>query len=423
MSELITILNSSAVGLFGSILSASFAQVLHTPRNRRSFCICVALLALLQVLAVYWLGAGLSRQLYPLLVHFPLFVLLCYLTRRPLWSGISVLTAYLCCQLRRWLALLTVALLHGGATMQSLVELILTVPLLFVLLRLVSPAVRRLSEYPAKRQCQFGAIPAVYYAFDYVTVVYTDLLASGAPVAVEFMPFVCCGAYLVFLLHNSAEEQRYSQLQQLQKGLDLQLRQSVREITALRESQALARQYRHDLRHHLQYVSACIANGQPEQAQAYIRDIDRQIESQKVRRYCENETANLILSAFDARAKKDGVALRVQGALPAFALLSDSDLCVLLSNALENALHACQPFAAAGAAAVIDVQFYAREGKLFLQVSNPCVDPARFENGLPVSDQPGHGIGVQSICAIVEKYGGVYAFLVKDGQFIVRLSL
>ncbi|MBQ2817869.1 MAG: GHKL domain-containing protein, partial [Clostridia bacterium] len=34
-----------------------------------------------------------------------------------------------------------------------------------------------------------------------------------------------------------------------------------------------------------------------------------------------------------------------------------------------------------------------------------------------------HGIGVQSICAIVQKYGGVQTFLVRDGQFILRLSI
>lgn len=106
----------------------------------------------------------------------------------------------------------------------------------------------------------------------------------------------------------------------MQKSLDIQLNQAVREINALRESQTLASQYRHDMRHHLQYVSACIKNGQEEQAQSYIAGICKEIEAQKVERYC-------------------------------------------------------------------DIQ---------------------FENGIPVSNEPGHGIGVQSICASVEHYGGIY---------------
>ena len=142
-----------------------------------------------------------------------------------------------------------------------------------------------------------------------------------------------------------------------------------------------------------------------------------------MRRFCENEAANLILSSFAGRAEKDGITLNVQGTLPAFILVSDSDLCVILSNALENAIHACRPLVLGGVACTIDVLFYMRENKLFLQITNPCAEEPSFENGIPVSNQPDHGIGVQSICAIVQQYKGVCSFLAQNGQFILRLSI
>lgn len=307
--------------------------------------------------------------------------------------------------------------------MQDFVELLLTFPLLLFLLRYATPVIRQLSGYSAQTQCHFGFIPALYYIFDYLTNVYTNLLTSGDPVVVEFMPFVCCAAYLVFLLYNSFKEHTQNQLKQAQKSMGIQLNQAVREINALRESQTLASQYRHDMRHHLQYVSACIKNGQEEQAQSYIAGICKEIESQKVERYCENEAANLILSAFAGRAKKNGIQMNVSGTLPASITISDSDLCVLLSNALENALHACLPFSTEKGLCIIDVQFYNKDDRLFLQIENPCSDNVPFENGIPVSNEPGHGIGVQSICAIVEHYGGIYTFLIKNEHFILRLSI
>lgn len=404
-------------------MSASFCDALGTRKKRCIFVCCMLLFPLLQGLVYFRWGSEFMREIYPLVVHFPLLLLLYALTGRLLWPLFSILTAYLCCQLRRWIALFAVAILSGGQPMQNFFELLLTLPLLLLLLRYTSPLVRQLSGYPAKTQCQFGAIPVVYYIFDYITSVYTDLLAGGDPVVVEFMPFVCCAAYLVFLLYNSVKELTQNQLKQAQKSLGIQLNQAVREIDALRESQMLASQYRHDMRHHLQYVSACIENGQEDQAQAYISGICKEIEAQKVERYCENETANLILSAFAGRAKKEGIEIKVKGSLPPFILISDSDLCVLLSNALENALHACQPLAAAKETCVIYVQFYNRDGRLFLQIENPCGDHIPFENGIPVSHEPGHGIGVQSICAIVERYGGMCTFLVQNHHFILRLSL
>lgn len=423
MSDWVSLLNGILVSVFGCVLSASFGSALDSRRKRWIFWCGVAVTLLIQGVCYSIWGAELLRRIYPLVVHLPLVLLLYFLTRKLLWSAISVLSAYLCCQLRRWLALLVVALASGGHMLQDLVELLSTIPLLFLLLSVVAPVVRRMADHPIRFQCQFGVIPALYYIYDYVAVVYTDLLTSGPSVVVEFMPFVCCIFYLFFLLHNSATERKNSRMQQIQKSLDLQLKQSVREISALQESQATARRYRHDLRHHLRYVSACIENGQAEQAQTYILGICEEIDAQKVDQYCENESANLILSSFAGQAKSMGVAINVEGVLPSFIKVSNSDLCVLLSNALENALHACQPLATKGKKCSIDVHFYEWEDNFFLQVKNPCAEDVRFENGIPVSDRAGHGIGVQSICAIVKRYRGVYTFLVQDGQFIMRLSV
>lgn len=71
--------------------------------------------------------------------------------------------------------------------MLDAVELLIILPLLFGLLHFMTPAVRYISCYSRKMQCQFGVIPVLYYVFDYLTRVYTDLLSSGAPVVVEFM--------------------------------------------------------------------------------------------------------------------------------------------------------------------------------------------------------------------------------------------
>ena len=424
-TTLLSLLNDAAVSLFGGLLSASFCGALDTPRSRRIFWLGMALMLIPQG-AVYLLWSEQLRlQAYPFVLHLPLLLLLSRLTGLRLWPAISILSAYLFCQMRRWLALLAAAVLPGEEITQILAELIFTLPLLLILLRFAAPAVRQLMDYPVKNQCQFGLIPALYYGFDYLTRIYTDLLSSGSPLVVEFMPTVCCAAYLVFLLYNSAEERRRSLLRQVQDNLNLQVAQATREISALRESQEQSRRHRHDLRHHLQYRLSCLENGQTGRAKEYIFEICAELEAQQVRRYCENEAVNLILSAFANRAEKTGIELDVRGALPHIICIADNDLCVILSNALENALHACLPFAEAGTACVIGVefQFHEQNGRLFLQITNPCQEACRFEKGIPVSSRPGHGIGVQSIRAVVERYGGGCSFLLSDGQFILRLFL
>ena len=317
-----------------------------------------------------------------------------------------------------------IQLLGGGELMRCSVEMLVTLPLLLALLKWAAPTIANLGNYPTKTQCLFGSVPVMYYAFDYLTRVYSDILIRGEPVAVEFMPFLCSVAYLVFLLHYSKVERDKIQAEQVQNNMSMQLAQAVRQIDAMRESQDLASRYRHDLRHHLQYVLNCIENDQEDEAKKYISTICEEIEAQKVQRYCENDAVNLILSAFVGQAKKAGVTMQVLGYLSDFILASDSDLCVLLSNALENALHACAPLVEAGQDCVIDVNFHERGKKFFLQITNPCQqEKVRLVKGIPVTDQPGHGLGVQSICSVVAKYGGLYDFSVQDGTFTLRLSL
>ena len=423
MSLWMSLLNNVAVSVFGSVLAASFCDALNRRKNRIIFWICIALIPIVQGIIYYTWDVDFLQQIYPLLVHVPLILLLWGLTGKLLWPFFSVMGAYLCCQLRRWMALLVVEILGGGAMMLDVVELLITLPLLFALLYFMTPAVRYLSGYSRKMQCQFGMIPVLYYVLDYFTKVYTDLLSSGTPVVVEFMPFICCVAYLFFLLYNFTNGQEENRMKKIQKSLDMQVAQSMREITALRESQNLARRYRHDLRHHLQYLYACLENRQIEKAKDYISDICDELEQQKVVRYCENEAANLILSSFAGRTEAEEIVMKVEGGIKAQLKISDTDLCVLLSNALENAIHACEKVRKEGKEAKIEVQIYEKQEQVFLQVKNSYNGEAVFENGVPVSKEKGHGIGVQSICAIVERYDGVYTFSAEKEYFILRLSL
>lgn len=418
----IYLVNLASVGIFGMILSACFCDIRWTRKNALLLTGSMMVILMLQGIAYFFVDAGSVEYIYPFITHFPLAMVLFILSRKCLWSVISVLTAYLCCQIRRWLALLIVAVFSGGSMMQDMAEMLLTLPILLVLVRFIAPSVRSVSHYPVAQQYRFGVVPAVYYGFDYLTSIYTSLLLDGVLAAVEFMSFVCSMAYLIFVVHISQQEQVRSRLEQTQDIMNLQIAQAVREVKSLRELQQKTSTFRHDLRHHMQYLSSCMENGRIEQAQAYIQEICTEIEANRVTVFCENEAANLIFSSFAGRAEDHGIPIKIKAMISQDLPIPETDLCVLLSNALENALHACQKLEENGESGTIEVSAYEKSGKFFLQVINSCDENITFEYGVPVTDIPGHGIGVRSICTIVEKYGGIYTFLVKDDRFILRVS-
>lgn len=419
----IYLINLFAVGVFGMILSTAFCDIQWTRLKALVMAGSMTVIFMFQGIIYFWVDADIVEYIYPFITHFPLIVVLWILSKKCLWSAISVMVAYLCCQTRRWLALLIVAIFAGDSMMQDTVEFFVTWPILLIILRFSAPSVRSLSHYTKSIQLQFGMVPALYYGFDYLTRIYTNLLLEGVLAAVEFMPFVCSVAYIIFVVHASREGRIRTHLEQTQEILNLQVAQAIREIETLRESQQKIKRYQHDLRHHMQYLSSCIENGQLERAQGYIREIYAEIESNQVMNFCANEAANLIFSDFARRARDCNIPIRIETGISQDIPISESDLCVLLSNALENALHACQKCQEKGLGALIEVSAHEKNKKFFLQLMNSCDGEISFYHGLPVTSTPGHGIGVRSICAVVERYNGIYSFLVKDNKFILRVSL
>ena len=122
--------NSIAVAAFGMILSAAFCDIIWTWRKRLVMIGSMAVILLFQGFFYFWIGADIVEYTYPIITHFPLIIILYVLSKKKLWSTVAVMTAYLCCQTRRWLALLIVAIFSGDTVMQSTAELVMTLPLL-----------------------------------------------------------------------------------------------------------------------------------------------------------------------------------------------------------------------------------------------------------------------------------------------------
>lgn len=422
--EMISVWNGTIVSVFGILLSASFCDIVWTLKKRFAMLGCIVTLLAFQGLCYFQMDYTGVRYMYPLIIHLPLAIALYIYTKQKMWSALTVFTAYLCCQIRRWIALLIVAIRHGDSAMQAEMELLVTLPLLLILIKFVAPSVREISHEPMVIQWQFGVIPLMYYVFDYITQIYTDIFVKGTPVVTEFMSFVCSCAYIVFLLRTSQEKKMRNQLEQIQDNLNLQITQAINEIEHLRNSQRQTNTYRHDLRHHLQYILSGIENSELEHVRTYIREIDSEIEASKVTAYCQNEATNLILSSFAGRVEACGISIKISAELPSAISVSETDLCVLLSNALENALHACQEVKAKGKPSAIEILLHEKKGKLFLQITNTCIEEnVVLQKGIPVTNRKGHGIGIKSICALVERYRGMYTFKVDDGMFTLRVSL
>ncbi|MGI6225546.1 MAG: sensor histidine kinase [Peptococcales bacterium] len=407
--------------LFGAAVAVSFAGMARTRKNYLTFGCFIAILFILQIVCLRIWGMNITIKIYPLLSHLPVVVFIALYLKRPwLISLTSMFVSFLCCQPPRWIGTVL-----GGAFDSASIDhigyIVTAVLMYFFLQKYVVNSARHLMERSVKSCLLFGAMPAFYYLFDYTATVYTDFMYSGSRAAVQFMPFVTSAFYFLFLLLYYDETQKQASIQRERDILDTQFRQAQTELASLRQMQQNAETYRHDMRHHFALLQRMASEGHMEDIKKYLQTAQSDMDAITPMRFCKNETVNLILSAYAAKAKQSGILLTVEAKLPDSLTLSDTELCSLLSNALENAIHACEKITDSSMR-YIKLRMYSKNNKLCIDIRNSYQTEPTFHQNLPVSKEQGHGFGAKSMAHIVEKHGGVFQFSVKDGWFIFQAT-
>ena len=137
-------------------------------------------------------------------------------------------------------------------------------------------------------------------------------------------------------------------------------------------------------------------------------------------RFCGNVSLNVLLSAFSDKAAAHGIGFSVDATVPKELVIPDMELCSRMSNALENAIHAAD--AVSGEKQIV-VTCCIKRDKLLISVQTPYAGTVTMVNGIPTSDQPGHGFGIKSIQAIAARYNGICTFSADNGVFVVRVVM
>lgn len=415
------VFNYGLVLFYGLFLSVMIAGGWKNKAQRNMIFAMCPVFCLIQTPCWLFLGVDTVKQMYPLIVHLPLTLILIFIMKKSVGEAIvCVCTAYLCCQLPHWFNIAVIAI-SGSALAGEIAYTVVIVPLFLLLLRYFVGPAHDTMTYSRRTLLLFGSLPAAYYIFDYATVIYTDMLYAGIQALNELLPTVLILFYVIFLSAYHHEMQQRTKAELESSALSALFKQSQSEMDALRQRQTQTAIYQHDMRHHLNMIDGFLAAGKPQQASDYIRKTRDDITAVSVKRYCENDAVNLICSSFEEKAKRIGIALTMDAKLPAELTLSDTELCAILSNALENALNA----AANSKVAEKWIRLYCsvKLNKLLIEVKNPYSGEISMRDGIPVSAEAGHGFGCRSIQAIVAQHHGLYSFEPTNGVFTMRVAL
>ena len=415
------IFNYGLVLIYGLFLSVFISGGWETRRQRAMVFAACPIFLLIQ--SFFWLtySVDTAKQLYPLIVHLPLVLILIFVLKKRVGVAVvSVCTAYLCCQLPRWVNLVVTAVTRSPLAGEISYTLVI-VPIFILLCRLFArPAYAAMTASP-NSMLLFGSLPVAYYFFDYATVIYSDALYRSDGAINEFLPTVLITFYVMFLTAYHVQSARRAETEMQNSMLEAGLKQSQTEMDALRRSEMQTAVYQHDMRHHLNMIDGLLAAGRPQQAEEYIKKVQADIETVTPRRFCENELVNLLCSSFAGKAERMGVRLTVEAVLPQVLSIPDTELCSVISNGLENALRAVTSLPEGER--WVSLYCGVRLGKLLLEIRNPCGERVVMRGGIPVSQREGHGYGCRSIQTIAQRRGGLCAFRMEEDVFLLQFML
>ena len=417
---LLTLLYGGAVMLFGITLTAAFAGIQPTRKNGLILLGLSLLCGGLQLALTLTVSDALVWELYPVITHLPLILLLCFHYRKTLATALAAtFTAYLFCQPSKWVGVLVYQLTESAAWEYG-ARLPVLVAVGYVGIFHLSSCLSDIFNKDRRSVCIFGIVPAVYYVFDYATVVYSDLWNSNDPVVREFMPLFLAFTYTVFCFVYYREYEQKADALRNEQIMGVTARQQAKELAAVRRSEQEIRLLRHDMRLFLSSLAVSIENGDTEKAREMIAAYTDNINRTRLERFCANDALNYVLSDYSDKCKSSGIPFTCRIEL-AELKVDEVLFCSILSNALDNALNAQSLLTPDRRS--IRVMVKTDNGKLLLSVKNPVGRKVVFADGLPVSNRSGHGFGTRSIRYMTQRLGGNCQFSVQDDTFILRVVL
>lgn len=182
------------------------------------------------------------------------------------------------------------------------------------------------------------------------------------------------------------------------------------------------RNFKHDYKNHMLCLQGLLDGQEYDEAKEYIHDITLYKTILSKEYSSGNTIANAILSDKSEHAEEIGAEIQFSGVI--FENIPAADLCTILSNALDNAIEACEKISV-DEPKIITVKCSYIKHIQFITVSNPVAENVKITNNAvetSKSDKNIHGIGLYNIRRTVAKYDGEFEISCNDKSFVLDIG-
>lgn len=170
--------------------------------------------------------------------------------------------------------------------------------------------------------------------------------------------------------------------------------------------------FRHDIRNHIAVVKNLLQSGKLEEAVSYMEDMDDMAEKMSFPCSTNNPVVDILVGNKLGIAKSMGIDVDCSLLLPYPCSLKDIDICIILSNALDNAVQAVKRLDA-GMEKYIHVSGRIQGDFLMMEIENSFHGKGAFKKGT----------GLSNVKKVAEKYGGAMSIETQENKFVLHVLL
>lgn len=169
--------------------------------------------------------------------------------------------------------------------------------------------------------------------------------------------------------------------------------------------------FRHDIRNHISVVRGLLQQEKYGRALSYLEELEEDRAQMDFPCATNNPVVDILVGAKLGVAADYGIRVSCSLKLPCPCRISDMDLGIVLSNALDNAIQACREVG--GAVRYITVKGRVQGALILLEVENSYTGEAGITEGR----------GLANIRTVAEKYQGKMQLEVREGSFCLSVLL
>lgn len=225
-----------------------------------------------------------------------------------------------------------------------------------------------------------------------------------------FLQMFACACLFLALF---AYERITGIFQEAQKLKLLKQQAQVQEVyireAAMRYEQTRA--FRHDIKNHLTVVAELLRQNQTEEAKSYLSQLENASDRLDGGVMTGNAAVDALLGSKLSLAGQEGIRTECGITIPGDSGIPDLDWCIVLSNAVDNAIKACREVAPENRCLKLESR---KKGNFYLiSIENSCSQA--------LEQVPEDGTGLSNIRAVAETYNGRVENTVSHGIYRLKL--